>query len=93
MREWIAGESTILDPWDDVYLISGTADGTGINGNTFSVVIHNPLRVALNCKWIESGTLTLTPQNLSPRDVDYGSGACDDQATVTINGTVYNVTM
>lgn len=92
-REWIAGESTNLNPWDDVYSITGSANGTGVHGNTFNVIINSPLIVALNCQWIESGSLTLTPSNLAPRIVDFGNGSCDDQATVTINGTVYNVTM
>lgn len=92
-REWIAGESTNLNPWDDVYSITGSANGTGVHGNTFNVIINSPLIVALNCQWIESGSLTLTPANLAPRIVDFGNGSCDDQATVTINGTVYNVTM
>jgi hypothetical protein len=92
-REWIAGESTTLNPWDDVYSITGTANGTSANGNTFTVTINIPLIVALNCAYIEKGSLTLTPANLSPRLVDFGSGACDNKATVTINGTIYNVTM
>ena len=93
-REWIEGESTKWPNWmDDVYLIGGTASGVDQNGNNFTVNITSPLRVALNCKWIESGTVEITPQNLATRTVDYGNGNCDDQATVTINGTTYNFTM
>jgi hypothetical protein len=92
-REWIAGESTTFNPWDDVYLIGGTANGTAANGNTFSVVINSPLRVALDCHWVEQGVLTLTPQNLSARVIDFGNGTCDAAATVTINGTSHDITM
>ena len=93
-REWIEGENTHWPNWqDDVYLISGSASGTDVNGNPFNVNIVNPLRVALNCRWIESGTLDITPSGLPTRSVDFGSGNCDDQATVTINGTTYNFTM
>ena len=90
-REWIAGESTLLDPTDDVYLITGSASGTGSAGNSFTVTITEALRVALNCKWITAGKLTLQPQNLSARYIDYGTGACDNDATVTVNGSTYNV--
>jgi type II secretory pathway pseudopilin PulG len=93
-REWIEGESTLWPNWqDDVYLISGSASGTDVNGNAFNVNIVNPLRAALNCRWIESGTLEITPSGLATRTVDFGGGNCDDQATVTINGNTYNFTM
>ncbi len=92
-REWIAGESTLFDPWDDVYLITGSADGRALNGNTFTVTINTALRVALNCQWIESGSFTITPQNVAPRFLDFGNGACDNAATVTINGSTYNITL
>ena len=93
-REWIEGESTKWPNWmDDVYRISGAANGTDQNGNSFTVNITTPLRIALNCQWIESGTVEIKPQNLGIRTVDFGNGNCDDQATVTINGTTYNFTM
>ncbi|MGZ4035535.1 MAG: hypothetical protein ACXVP4_11765 [Bacteroidia bacterium] len=92
-REWIAGETTPLNPWDDVYSITGSANGTGVNGNTFDVVINSPLIVALNCAYIEQGKLTLTPQHLSPRIIDFGNGSCDNAATVSINGKIYDITM
>lgn len=92
-REWISGESTTTDPSDDVYSITGTANGTAINGNTFTVTIDQPLIVALNCAYIQQGKLTLSPANLSPRILDFGSGACDNAATVSINGVDYEVTL
>ena len=92
-REWIEGESTATNWMDDVYRISGSAYGIDQNGNSFKVNITTPLRIALNCQWVESGTVEIKPQNLVLRTVDYGNGNCDDQATVTINGTTYNFTM
>jgi hypothetical protein len=91
-REWIAGESTL--PWmDDVYLITGSANGTNAAGNSFSVNITSPLRKELGCRHFTSGKLSLTPSGKPTRYVDFGTGACDDQATVTINGNVYNITL
>ena len=91
-REWILGESTI--PWsDDVYLITGTASGTSAAGNSFNMVITNPLRKEIGCHYLVSGALSLTPSGKPTRYVDFGTGACDDQATVTINGNVYNITL
>jgi len=93
-REWIEGESTHWPNWtDDVYLIDGSASGTDVNGNTFNITITSALRCALNCHWIESGTMDVTPSGKPTRTVDFGNGDCDNQATVTINGVVYNITM
>jgi hypothetical protein len=93
-REWIEGESTHWPNWqDDVYLIEGSADGTDIEGNSFNVTITSALRVALDCKWIESGTLDVTPDGKPVRSVDFGTGDCDASATCTINGVAYPFTM
>ncbi len=92
-RRWIAGESTLGIVSDDVYEITGTASGTGFKGNSFTVTITSPLTIAMNCRWITKGTLNLQPANLYERIVDFGSGTCDDQATVTINGSTYPITM
>ncbi len=94
-REWIAGYTTFgPGNWnDDVYLISGTASGTSASGNSFTANITSPLKRSLSCRWFESGTFDFTPAGKATRTVDYGAGSCDDQATVTINGNVYTVTL
>lgn len=91
-REWIVGELTL--PWnDDVYLITGSANGTNAAGNSFNMAITTALRREIGCRHFVSGSLTLTPSGKPTRYVDFGSGACDNQATVTINGNVYNITL
>jgi|ERR1019366_46210 hypothetical protein len=90
--EWIAGDSTLTTA-DDVYLISGQTTGTSAKGITFTSTITTPLRIATSCQWIESGVVSLTPKNKKTRVIDFGTTGCDNNATVTINGKVYNVTM
>lgn len=89
-HEWIEGEITHLNPWDDVYLVTGSGEGTTVSNEsyTFSVVV--PLRVKIGCPWVTSGILQVNSGNYE-MTVDYGDGNCDSQATVTINGTVYNI--
>ena len=70
---------------DDFTTVSGTSNGTNREGRNFSVTINSIIK-PLNCKWITSGSLDLTPEGLSKRTVDYGNGACDDDATYTVNG-------
>ena len=89
-REWIQGESTLV--WgDDIYLVSGSASGTSFAGRAFSVTILTPLRIELSCRYIVSGSFRLTIQGRPDRTLDYGNGACDANATVTINNHTYNI--
>ncbi|TND09332.1 MAG: hypothetical protein FD123_1419 [Bacteroidetes bacterium] len=92
-REWTAGESTPV--WyDDTYSITGSASGTGASGNTFTANITNPLirNMAFGCRrHFVQGTFEFTPSNKPMRTVDFGNGACDDIATVTINNHVYTI--
>lgn len=89
-REWTEGEST-LTPFDDVYLISGSANGTDRNNNAFTVSIVDPLKIDLSCTHITAGSIDLTPSGLPTRHIDWGNGTCDDIATVEINGVVYTI--
>ncbi|MCE3277896.1 MAG: hypothetical protein K0S44_87 [Bacteroidetes bacterium] len=95
-REWIAGDSTLS--WiDDVYLISGTANGSstasGSSTTTFTLNITTPLRKEVGCRHFTSGKFELTPSGRSTRYFDFGTGTCDNEAHVTINGHLFIVTL
>ena len=93
MREWVEGHSTPFIWWNDVYLITGSHNVIAANGNTLSATITEGLEIALNCYWIKSGVVELQHSLLPLMIFDYGNGTCDDQATVTINGVTYNITL
>jgi hypothetical protein len=94
-REWINGESS--PSWlDDIYSITGNASGTSANGNSFTSIITSPLirNMALGCRrHFTQGVLEHSPSGKATRYINYGNGACDDQAVVTINGTSYTITL
>ncbi|MGZ4035536.1 MAG: hypothetical protein ACXVPU_04010 [Bacteroidia bacterium] len=94
-REWYAGESTSFNIFDDVYLIRGSANGVSVDGESYTIVVNTDLRVNVGCPWIVSGkfTLTLGDYPAYPIVFDYGTGACDANATATLDGTTYNITM
>jgi len=92
-REMIAGLATPHMPMDDQYLITGTATSSNSQGGSVSAVITNPLHKAVACRWIDSGTVTITPLNLPVRTLDYGSGNCDRFATVTVNGNTRTIVL
>jgi hypothetical protein len=97
-RTWYAGYST-PDRSDDVYLIGGTTTLTRANGHVFTYAISStdPLKVALSCRWIEAGTVTISSSTFTsgPRTLDYsyGGGGCDDMAQLTIGTHTYNITL
>ena len=92
-REWVDGDSTLLNWTDDVWEITGNGNGTNTAAEAFTVTITTPLRVQLNCKWITKGVLNFTPQGLDTRVIDYGTGTCDGTMTVTVNGYTVTVTV
>jgi hypothetical protein len=92
-HEWSEGESTPFIWWDDVYLITGSASGTNVDGKTYAIDITSPLRKKLNCEWLQSGTLNLQVEGLPLIVLDYGNGTCDNIATVTINGQTYTISL
>lgn len=98
-REWVVGENTtfltdgIPGILDDEYDITGTASGTNRAGKKYTVTVTSPLRAAVACRWIKKGKLEVQPEGLRLREVNFGDGNCDNKATVTISGKVYNIIM
>lgn len=91
-RTMLSGNDT--QNWnDDVYEITGTTTGVNANGVNYTADITKPLRRALSCRWIDSGTIEITPEGRVTRTVDFGNGNCDDQATVSVRKRTRNITL
>lgn len=78
---------------NDVYQFSGNAQGKTREGKNYTVVVTTPVVKSMSCTWIQQGRIDLTPEGKAVRTVDYGTGVCDDQATLTINGNTFAFTM
>jgi len=98
----LAGEQPNNAPIDWAHAqvaIYGTASGTSANGETFTANIAQATWLVrnFNCtsyrKFFVSGELDFTPGSKPTRYINFGTGACDNLATVTINGNVYNITL
>ncbi len=89
-REWVEGLYTYTLR-DDVYLITGESDGIRADGHTWTREITVALRKELSCRHIVSGTLEIKPDDKPLRILDFGSGDCDNIATVLVNGVVYTI--
>jgi len=92
-NEWIAGYDTWVNPWDDVYMVTGSASGTDINGDAFSVNITQELEVQIGCYFIKSGKVDIINPGYSTITVDYGDGTCDNIVYVIINGVTYTIVL
>ncbi len=89
-REWISGTNTTA-LLDDIYQISGSANGTTANATAFTMMITKPLQKEIGCKHFVSGTLEITPAGKPVRIIDYGNGTCDNVITVTINNHTFTI--
>ncbi len=83
-REMVSGFGD--NTWtNDVYLINGAFSGTNSAGETVTGTLTN-VRRDHSCHFITSGTIVITPSGRPSRTIDFGSGDCDDLATVSRNG-------
>jgi hypothetical protein len=93
-RKWTGGENTPFFWLDDVYQFTGQSNGVSSTGTGYTAVIITPLVYEVACpEWFVQGILDFTPSGKPTRVIDYGTGACDNIAIVTINGTPYTVHM
>lgn len=80
-REWIAGYDT-FNPWDDEVFVTGYASGISISGEVFESTVVTPLHRKRICPFPVSGIIEFTRGQQEPFTLDYGSGECDEYATV-----------
>lgn len=80
-REWIEGYGSGF--WgDNVFLISGKGTFTGRLGNVFVKETIAPLRRELSCRFIVSGVLEISRNDLTA-SLDFGDGSCDAKGLLT----------
>lgn len=91
-REMIGGYGTVTI-YDDIYLITGSFNGTDKNGTAFIANITSPLRREIMCHFFVSGIIEITKAGKPDRTLDFGSGNCDQFATVTCNGQIKTITL
>lgn len=92
IRTWAEGYNTPANIWDDTYTITGTSTGVNRKGYAYTHTITTPLVIKNTCRWIVEGTIEMVV-NDNTAILDYGNGACDNIATVTVNGVIKEVTL
>jgi hypothetical protein len=90
-REFTAGYDTWFNPFDDAYTITGSANGIDLNGEAFTVTITEGLQVRFDCPFIKVGKIEVINPTRPIIYIDYGTGDCDANFTVTVNGYTINI--
>lgn len=79
---------------DDVYSVTGSSTGTNRNKVGYTATIQNPLIKRADCpKYFVQGTIGIINTNSKVMTLDYGTGTCDNVATVTVNGHTRTITL
>lgn len=92
-RTWVAGYTTPMVA-DDAYTIEGSTKTVGTKGDSFEATIRTALRVEVSCSNIVSGIVDFTRTGRTNRtsSINYGNGACDRLAVLTLpNGRTINI--
>jgi len=76
---------TLSDYTDDKFEIeSGTLTGTNLKDKTFTATILETLYYPIGCGNITQGKLKIeTSETTYPATIDFGTGTCDNNATIT----------
>lgn len=94
IREFTAGYDTPFNLSDNAFAFTGSWTTTNsATGNAYTSTITAPVVVQWNCiHYLVSGEITYVRTGDGATAVlDYGDGACDDDATITINGVVHDI--
>ena len=89
------------NPLDDIFRIEGNSTGKVRRGNLIVLWESNitePLIKRFNCRWIVKGKVRTVRRNAAANTrwfalLDFGNGNCDNQATITINGVTFQITL
>ena len=78
---------------DDVYEISTNISGTDSGGKAYTAKTTSPLRKEMACEWVVSGVVEVKVGNTAKKTLDFGTGQCDDQATLKVGAVTTPVTL
>jgi hypothetical protein len=88
-KTWVAGYDS-MDFTDNVFLLDGSSSTTRPNEVVINRTITEPLRIDRSCGYITEGILSIQ-WNGNSAIIDFGDGTCDDVATITHNGEVFEI--
>ena len=78
---------------DDVWRIEGHSSGVTREGVAWTASYPSALVKKNSCKWFSSGTVKVTSDGMPDRIINFGDGACDNKATITIGDKTSEITL
>lgn len=78
---------------DDVWIMNGTASGTSDSGLNFTATIVSSFVRTNTCVWLTQGAANITPAGKTTSVVDFGTGGCDNQAILIVEGNLYSFSL
>ena len=87
------GNSTPYFPVDDVFSITGNSSGTTyVAGITiqWTTNITESLIHKFICPWVVSGQVQIETNNVKST-INFGSGTCDNKATLNVKGNIFEI--
>lgn len=90
------GDGTPFDPSDDVFHILSNGTGSITLGNktgNWTSTSLSPLEKRFSCRWISAGKQEIARVNGIKAILDFGTGECDNQAKITVNGVSREITL
>ena len=96
IKELVNGYNTQYQYLDNIYKLTGNAQGNSSNNNNFNLEISNSLSMNLSCFEsssciITGGTSKLIPDGYEERIINYGDNSCDCDINAFIGEDVYPI--
>jgi hypothetical protein len=87
---WSIGDNTNTTS-DDGYEVTGSGSVRRANGLYSDYNILSTMVITNDCKYPRSGLLQMVPQSKVPRVIDFGSGDCDNKASMEVNTERFDI--
>ena len=96
IKELVSGNNTQYQYLDNIYKLTGNAQGNSSNNNNFSIEISDSLNINLSCFEssscvITGGTSKLTTDGYEDRIINYGDNTCDCDVNAIIGEDVHPI--
>lgn len=92
----VAGMATPRWPPDDAFEITGSANGSLQTASllfAWGTRISSPLLKKFSCRWFTQGKLDLLKGSDPVASLDYGTGNCDNLASLSVNGKILEISL
>ena len=96
IKQLVSGYNTQYQYLDNIYKLTGNAQGNSSNNNNFSLEISNSLNMNLSCFEsssciITEGTSRLIPDGYEERIINYGNNSCDCDINAVIGEDIHPI--